>query len=241
MVSLAIQRLEMALQAKRFDHTVAKGWDAEAKPRRSQTTGVESLDRMLSGGWARGEVSELVGRRSSGRLSVLMATLAAATSRGEVVALVDALDRLDVGSAVVAGVDLDRLLWVRGPALRSGQPLQDRAVAQAVCALDLIVRAGGFSVVALDLSDVPARHLRALPLATWMRVAHVLEGRDTVCLLVGDVPMGRSARGVSVRLTGASQWSGSSTQSRRFGGLDIGIQIGSAQQFISEASSKAVS
>jgi len=40
--------------------------------------------------------------------------LAAATARGELVALVDALDMLDVASAEAAGVQLDRLLWVRG-------------------------------------------------------------------------------------------------------------------------------
>ena len=57
---------------------------------------------MLGGGWRRGEVSELVGARSSGRTSVLLATLAAATARGEVVALVDALDRFDPASAAAA-------------------------------------------------------------------------------------------------------------------------------------------
>ena len=40
--------------------------------------------------------------------------LAAATARGELVALVDALDMFDVESAAAAGVDLDRLLWIRG-------------------------------------------------------------------------------------------------------------------------------
>jgi hypothetical protein len=42
-----------------------------------------------------------------------LAALAAATRRGEFCALVDASDALDPQSAVAAGVDLDRLLWVR--------------------------------------------------------------------------------------------------------------------------------
>jgi RecA/RadA recombinase len=81
------------------------------------STGLGALDAMLGGGWRRGEVSELIGARSTGRTSVLFATLAAATARGDVVGLVDALDRFDPASAAAAGVDLDRVLWVRGPTL----------------------------------------------------------------------------------------------------------------------------
>jgi hypothetical protein len=102
-------------------------------------------------------------------------------------------------------------------------------VHRAVRAFDLIVRAGGFGVVALDVADVPARWLRALPLATWMRIARVNEGRDTVCLLVGEAPMSRSARGVSVRLTANGRWTGSSAQSRRFGGFEGRAEIMSAR------------
>src|SRR5882724_8201872 len=43
----------------------------------------------------------------------LLAALAAATHREEICALVDATDALDAGSAAAAGVDLERLLWVR--------------------------------------------------------------------------------------------------------------------------------
>ena len=38
----------------------------------------------------------------------------AATSRGELAALVDALDAFDVESAAAAGIALDQLLWIRG-------------------------------------------------------------------------------------------------------------------------------
>jgi hypothetical protein len=77
---------------------------------------VAAIDAQLGGGWRRGEVSEILGPRSSGRTSVLLATMAAATTRGEIVGLVDATDRFDPASALEAGVDLDRVLWVRGPA-----------------------------------------------------------------------------------------------------------------------------
>jgi hypothetical protein len=97
----------------------------------------------------------------------------------------------------------------------------ESGIGKSECALDLIVRAGGFGVAALDVADVPSRYLCALPWTTWLRLAHANEGRDTVCLLVGDAPMGKSARGTSVRLDATHQWTGTSAQSRRFGGIEI--------------------
>jgi hypothetical protein len=174
-------------------------------------------------------VSELVGARSTGRTSVLWATLAAATARGEVVGLVDAVDRFDPASAAGAGVDLARVLWVRGPNLTvelARPAVIERAVHQAIRALDLIMRAGGFSIVALDVADVPARHLRALPWTTWLRLAHTNEGRDAVCLLVGESAMGKSARGTSVHLQAECRWTGASPQSRRLSGLTVQLRTG---------------
>src|SRR5580765_1978953 len=74
--------------------------------------GIHEIDE-LSGGLPRGCLSEICGPASSGRTSVLLAALAAATRRQEVCALVDATDTLDAVSAAAAGVDLERLLWVR--------------------------------------------------------------------------------------------------------------------------------
>jgi len=76
------------------------------------SSGIQEIDG-LTGGLPRGCLSEICGSASSGRTSVLLATLAAATRRGEICALVDATDALDAVSAVSAGVDLEKLLWVR--------------------------------------------------------------------------------------------------------------------------------
>src|SRR5262245_49673079 len=88
-------------------------------------TTIPSLDAQLGGGFPRGQLSELVGARSSGRTSMLLRMMAAATARGELVALVDALDTLDVSSAAAAGVDLDRLLWIRGHVVSNPGLCQD--------------------------------------------------------------------------------------------------------------------
>jgi hypothetical protein len=75
-------------------------------------TGVTALD-ALTGGLPRGALSEIAGQASSGRTGVILTALAGATRRQEACALVDASDSFDPASAVAAGVDLERLLWVR--------------------------------------------------------------------------------------------------------------------------------
>jgi hypothetical protein len=228
MKSAQLLRLESLLQAKRLDGTLTRSWLPETGAS-TRPSGVAAVDRALGGGWRRGEVSELIGARSSGRTSVLISTLAAATAEGGIVGLVDAVDRFDPGSAAAAGLDLDRVLWVRGPNLTVESARPDviaAAVHRGIRAFDLIVRAGGFAVAALDVADVPARHLRALPWTTWLRLAHANEGRDTVCLLVGEAALGKSARGASVHLEAAHAWTGTSAQSRRFAGLEINAGAG---------------
>jgi recombination protein RecA len=76
------------------------------------SSGVPAID-ALTGGLPRGCLTELCGPASSGRTTLLLAALAAATRRGECCAVVDASDALDPQSAAAAGVDLERLLWVR--------------------------------------------------------------------------------------------------------------------------------
>ena len=75
-------------------------------------SGIPALD-ALTGGLPRGCLTEIYGSASSGRTSVMLAALAAATRRGEYCALIDASDALDPHSLPVAGVDMDHLLWVR--------------------------------------------------------------------------------------------------------------------------------
>ena len=76
------------------------------------SSGISALD-ALTGGLPRGCLTEICGPASSGRTTVLLAALAAATQRGESCVVVDASDALDPRSAAAAGVELDRLLWVR--------------------------------------------------------------------------------------------------------------------------------
>ncbi len=76
------------------------------------SSGVAAVDAM-TGGLPRGAITEITGATSSGRTTLMLAAVAAATRRQETCALIDATDSFDPESASAAGVDLRRLLWVR--------------------------------------------------------------------------------------------------------------------------------
>jgi len=76
------------------------------------TSGIPALD-ALTGGLPRGCLTEICGPASSGRTSVMLAALSAATRRGEYCAVIDASDSLDPHALPATGISLDRLLWVR--------------------------------------------------------------------------------------------------------------------------------
>src|SRR6202049_2654343 len=148
-MSLAPAHLESLLRARQLDRTLTTALPPldphDENPIGS--TGVTALDAKLGGGFPRGQLSEIVGSRSSGRASLLLRLLAAATARGELVALVDALDMLDVESAAASGIDLDRLLWIRGCVVPNPglcRDLNHRALVQAVRAFTLVLEAGNF-------------------------------------------------------------------------------------------------
>ena len=206
-MALARADLESLLRSRQLDRTltnalpppdpVAAGDDIVA------ATGITSLDAHLGGGFPRGQVSELIGPRSSGRTSLLLQALAAATSRGELTAVVDVLDMFDVESAAAAGVDLSRLLWIRGHVVMNPgmcRDLNQRAIEQTLRAFALVLQAGNFGLVVFDAADAPADAIRRLPFTTWLRLQRMVEGSTTACLLIGAEPMARSAAGLTLRL-----------------------------------------
>ena len=85
----------------------------EVRPRPEMiSSGIPELD-ALTGGIPRGCLTEVCGPPSSGKTGVLLATLAAATQRGESCVLIDASDSFDPNSGAAAGMDFRKLLWVR--------------------------------------------------------------------------------------------------------------------------------
>jgi hypothetical protein len=106
--------------------------------------------------------------------------MAAATARGELVAFVDALDMLDVESAAAAGIDLGRLLWIRGHVVMNPGMCRDmnqRALEQAIRAFALVLQAGNFGLVVFDAADAPRTRFAAAVHDLAARAAHGRRGR----------------------------------------------------------------
>jgi hypothetical protein len=133
------------------------------------------------------------------------------------------LTRLDVASAASAGVELDRLLWIRGHSTPAA--LVDRGIERALKALNLVLQAGGFGVVAIDFADAPLAALNRVPFTTWLRIQRTIEGTETACILVGSQPLARSACGLTLSVTGCPQWHGTGDRSRRLTGRELAIRV----------------
>ncbi len=169
------------------------------------STGLTTLDALI-GGLPRGALSEITGPASSGRTGVMLAALAQATCREEACALVDASDNFDPASAATAGVDLDRLLWVRcSECARSSLRNNQRRTAlghleQVLKVTDLLLQGGGFGMVVLDLGDLPAASTRRVPLTSWFRFRRAVEPTATVLLVVEREACAKTCASLVVRL-----------------------------------------
>ena len=133
-------------------------------------TGLPALDAALDGGLPRGRLTELAGARSTGRTGLACAhRRPPPRAPGETIAWVDPEDALDPEAAAAAGVVLARTLWVR-----------PRDARDALRAAEILLGAGGFGLVVLDLGDA-ARPARGTP--AWPRLARAAE-RTRSALLV---------------------------------------------------------
>ena len=214
---------EAALRARKLDRTLTTVRPVLEPAVAPAPTAINELDACLCGGLPRGQVSEIAGPRSSGRTTLLLQLLAAATARDEIAAVVDTFDCLDVASAASAGVELERLLWIRG---HSTPPtLIDRTIERALKALNLVLQAGGFGVVAIDFSDAPVAALNRIPFTTWLRIQRTIEGSETACILVAPHPLARSAGGMTLSVTGCPQWEGAADRSRRLAGIEVTLRV----------------
>jgi hypothetical protein len=213
--------------------------------------GVPALDARLPGGLPRGHVSEIVGPVSSGRTTLAWTWLAAATARGETAALIDTFDRFDPATGDACGIDLTRLLWVRGQAITKTAAavdpawlpgaravdgpgtLLERTIDRALKALNLVLQSGVCTAVVLDFADVPLNGIRRVPQTTWLRLQRVVEGSDTACVLMGPVPLARSVGGVTMTTDRVSpKWAGAHERSRRLTGLQISTRLSSPRRLV---------
>jgi len=166
-------------------------------------TGIGAIDDAI-GGLPCGGITEIVGQRwcSSGLKSFLAQTLSLATCE-YVCALIDATDSFDPKSAAALGVNLRRLLWVRC----SGRGM--KALEQALKSADVLLQgSGGFGILLLDLSGVPERLVRKIPLSTWFRFRGVMEKLSASLVILTPLPVIGTCADVTLHLSGVQiQWS----------------------------------
>ena len=89
-------------------------------------TGIAAVDELLGGGLPVGAITEIAGPQCSGRTSLALSFVAASTQAHRVCAWVDVSDALSPEAA--AGVQLDRLLWVRCGVEQKTEPEPLRSV-----------------------------------------------------------------------------------------------------------------
>jgi hypothetical protein len=161
-------------------------------------SGIPGFDAVL-GGVPRGAVTDIFGPASSGRTSLLLTLLAQATAREEFCAVVDASDAFDPTSAAGAGVALERLLWIR-----TGGNAE-----HALKSTDLLLQAGGFGLVAMDLGDIAPETARRISLASWYRLRRAVENTPTALVVVERAPLARACATLALECArGRMQWSG---------------------------------
>ena len=153
------------------------------------STGIPEVD-SLSSGLPRGAITEIFGPASSGRTSLMLAALAFATTHDEVCALVDTSDVLDPTSAANAGIDFDRLLWIRCAS----------NVEHAFKAADLLLQGGGFGLVLLDLGDVPPQQARRIISSWWYRFRRVVENTPTAFIVITQDSCVRSCAALALEM-----------------------------------------
>ena len=197
-------------------------------------TNLAAVD-TLTGGIPLGCLTEICGVASSGRTSIVLSLLAECMRRHEICALVDSCDAFDPQSAANAGIDLGRLLWVRCKE-SSNRPIRSSAeikrkvrtlpsgirpldlkesskLEQALKTADLLLQAGGFGMVVLDLGDIPVSEARRIPLTTWFRFRRAVENTSTAFIVVEQYPHAKSCATLVMDLTAQqTSWSEAADQ-----------------------------
>ena len=83
-----------------------------------------------------------------------------------------------------SSLKVDNLTSPDDPITRS----PDSSVEQALKATDLLLQAGGFGLVILDLADISVSAARRIPLTTWFRFRRTVENTSTALVIVEQQP-----------------------------------------------------
>jgi hypothetical protein len=185
-MSRAILQLRSELQA-RFDVSLELRNRLEIQ---QIPTGIPAIDELTAGGIPRGALTEICGSESSGRTALTFALSGEATRRGECCAWIDASGAFDPVSAAEMGVDLSRVLWVN-----CGGNAE-----HALKSADLLIQAGGFGLVVLDLADASEKEARRISLASWFRLRHAAERTGAALVAIERQINARSCSALQIEM-----------------------------------------
>jgi hypothetical protein len=164
------------------------------------STGIKGLNPLLQGGIPRGKLVEVTGEMSSGRTGLILSILANATAESELVAYVDTFDSFDPRFAQKAGIDLERMLWIR-----CKQPWESKAYSleKSFKVLDILSQAGGFGIVVLDTAPATNTYpgqLKRPPLHAWFRLQRAIKATPTTLLVLSRFRLTGSAASLALSL-----------------------------------------
>ncbi len=104
------------------------------------------------------------------------------------------------------------------PITRSPDPLS-----QALKATDLLLQAGGFGLIVLDLGDIPIAAARRIPLTTWFRFRRAVENTSRAFIVIEQHPHAKSCATLVMDLRAQqASWSEASDQNGTVMGTHAG-------------------
>jgi hypothetical protein len=150
--------------------------------------------------FTRGTLTEVAGGPSAGKTSLALSLLAQLTAAGEICAVVDSSNSFDPRTAVLTGVELEDILWVK-----CGGDLE-----RSFMAADYLVQAKGFGAIWLNLNGLSKQKLRQVPRTYWYRYRTRIKETPTMMIVTAEEPVTGSASQQSFHFTrDRAMWSGS--------------------------------
>jgi recombination protein RecA len=107
--------------------------------------------------------------------------------------------------------------------IQNAQPVKPwTPLDQALRVTDLLLQAGGFSAIVLDMGSVTPEYSSRVPLATWFRYRATAERTQSSIILLSQRPCAKSSAGLVLSLSSAGY---SHEQSKVFTGMQFHIEV----------------
>jgi hypothetical protein len=140
------------------------------------SSGLTALDALLDGGIVRGRISEIIGPIGAGRTTIAACFVAVATRAGEVVAWLENTRSFAPAAIAASSASLERVLWVlvddrHQLVLEPASGCRRSRSASVLQAAEVVLQAGGFGLVVIDLGARAA----PLPPSVALRLARAAE------------------------------------------------------------------